>query len=211
MRPLSEIKKNCAQFITYTISDDVERQIRQVILDILTLYKRTELMSPIFTSVKELIINAIKANYKNIYFENYDPKNKSLGMIDYEKALELFKLEIARENVNIFEEFARRDDMKAVIDIWAEDSTLHVKVMNPVGMTDTEINNVNQKLSDAENCKDLADYCIKNIEDPHREGAGLGLVLIKMMLKSLMAPNDSLVIFTDKKNTTAYLKIPLIT
>ncbi len=167
-------------------------------------------MAPIFACVKELLINAIKANYKNIYFENYDPKNKSDEIIDYKKALELFKLEIGRENINIFEEYARRDDMKAVIDIWTEDATLHVRVMNPVMMTHTEMKNVNKKLADAENCRDLADYCIKNIEDPHREGAGLGLVLIKMMLKSLKAPKDSLVIATDKKNTTAYLKISLL-
>ncbi|MBP7735836.1 MAG: hypothetical protein KA369_07680 [Spirochaetes bacterium] len=206
---MSEKKANSARVVAYTISDDIEKQIRRIILDILTAHERTELMAPIFASVKELIINAIKANYKNIYFEDYDPKNKSHEIIDYNKALELFKLEISRENINIFEEFARRDDLKAVIDLWTADKTLHVKVMNPVRMTETETINVNKKLTDAENCRDLADYCIKNIEDPHREGAGLGLVLIKMMLKSLNAPNDSLVISTDKNNTTAYLKIPL--
>jgi hypothetical protein len=209
MKPLPKNPANSARVVAYTISDDIEKQIRQVILDILTEHKRTELMAPIFASVKELIINAIKANYKNIYFEDYDPKNRSYEIIDYEKALELFKLEISRDNINIFEEFARKDDMKAVIDLWTEDKTLHVRVMNPVRMTETEISNVNKKLSDAENCRDLADYCIKNIEDPYREGAGLGLILIKMMLKSLKAPRDSLVISTDKKNTTAYLKIPL--
>ncbi len=167
-------------------------------------------MAPIFISVKELIINAIKANFKNIYFEDYAPKNSSNEIIKYEKALELFQLEISREKSKYFENFARKDDIKAVIDLWTDEKTLHIQVVNPVKMTETELQNVKKKLLDAENCRDLADYCIKNIDDPYREGAGLGLILIIMMLKSLQAPKDSLVITSEPNRTTAYLRIPLV-
>jgi len=195
--------------VAYSISDDVEMQLRQILFAILQKYNCTDLMAPIYTSIKELVINAIKANFKNIYFEDYAPQNSSNDIIKYEKALELFKLEISRENSNYFEKMARREDIMAVIDLWTDEKMLHVKVANPVTMTDTELRNVNKKLIDAENCKDLADYCIKNLDDPYREGAGLGLILIMMMLKSLQAPKDSLVITTEPRMTTAYLKIPL--
>lgn len=200
---------NSAQVVAYSISDDVEIRVRGIIYDILERYNCTDLMAPIYASVKELIINAIKANYKNIYFEDYAPKNSSHEIIKYEKALELFKLEISRENSNFFEQYARKENIKAVIDLWTEEKTLYVQVVNPVTMTDTEISNVKKKLLDAENCKDIADYCINNMDDPYREGAGLGLILIKMMLKSLHAPADSLEIITEPNRTTAYLKIPL--
>jgi len=200
---------NSARVVAYSISDDVEMQLRQILFAILQKYNCTDLMAPIYTSIKELVINAIKANFKNIYFEDYAPQNSSNDIIKYEKALELFKLEISRENSNYFEKMARREDIKAVIDLWTDEKMLHVKVANPVTMTDTELRNVNKKLIDAENCKDLADYCIKNLDDPYREGAGLGLILIMMMLKSLQAPKDSLVITTEPRMTTAYLKIPL--
>ncbi len=201
---------NSARVVAYSISDDVEIKLRRIILQILESYNCTDLMSPIFTSVKELIINAIKANFKNIYFEDYAPKNKSNEIIEYETALQLFNLEMSSDNTTYFEKFARKDDMKAEIELWTDEKTLHVQVANPVKMTDTELQNVKKKLLDAENCKDLADYCIKNINDPHREGAGLGLILIMMMLKSLQAPSDSLVITTEQNKTVAYLKIPLI-
>ncbi len=200
---------NSARVVAYSISDDVEMQLRQILFAILQKYNCTDLMAPIYTSIKELVINAIKANFKNIYFEDYAPQNSSNDIIKYEKALELFKLEISRENSNYFEKMARREDIMAVIDLWTDEKMLHVKVANPVTMTDTELRNVNKKLIDAENCKDLADYCIKNLDDPYREGAGLGLILIMMMLKSLQAPKDSLVITTEPRMTTAYLKIPL--
>ncbi len=201
---------NTARVIAYSVSEDVEMQVREILMEILRNHNCDDLMAPIYTSIKELIINAIKANFKNIYFEDYAPKNDSHDIIKYEKALELFKLEISRENSNYFEKFARRDDIKATIDLWTEENTLHVQVANPGIMTDTEFNNVIKKLRDAENCRDLADYCMKNINDPYREGAGLGLILIMMMLKSLKAPRDSLMITTGPSRTTAYLRIPLV-
>ncbi|HNW30005.1 MAG TPA: hypothetical protein PKN50_16115 [Spirochaetota bacterium] len=209
-KPTAQQSITSAQVVAYSISDDVEIQLRQILFGILKRYGCTDLMAPIYTSIKELVINAIKANFKNIYFEDYAPKNSSNDIIKYEKALELFKHEISRENSNYFEKLARREDIKAVIDLWTDEKILHVKVANPVTMTDTELHNVNKKLVDAENCKDLADYCIKNLDDPYREGAGLGLILIMMMLKSLQAPKDSLVITAEPRRTTAYLKIPLV-
>jgi hypothetical protein len=204
-----KIKINCVRVIAYSISDDMEYKVRNIISSILADNNCIELMAPIYASVKELIINAIKANYKNIYFEDYAPKNRSNDTIEYEKALELFKLEISRDDPSSLEKYARRDNIKAEIDLWTEEKTLHVQVVNPVTMTKTELKNVKKKLRDAESCRDIADYCIKNMDDPHREGAGLGLILISMMLKSLHAPMESLKIKTEPNRTTAYLRIPL--
>lgn len=198
-----------ARVVAYSISDEVEHQVRTIIYNILEYHGCMDLMAPIYISVKELLINAIKANFKNIYFENYSPKNRSLEIIKYEKALELFNLEMSREHANYFEECARKDDIKAEIDVWTEGTVLHVQVANSAKMTASELQNVKKKLSDAENCKDIADYCIRNINDPYREGAGLGLILIIMMLKSLKAPKDSFLISSDQDRTTAYLRIPL--
>jgi hypothetical protein len=201
---------NVASVVAYSISDDVELQVRAILHDILEIHNCQDLLAPIYTSVKELIINAIKANFKNIYFEDYAPKNKSDEMIKYETALQLFQLEMSRENARNLERIARKQGIKAEIDFWTVENMLHVIVSNPVRMTEMELNNIKQKLVDAEQCVDLADYFLQNIDDPHREGAGLGLILIMMMLKSLQAPKDSLVIMSDDEKTRAYLKIPLV-
>lgn len=201
---------NSARVVAYAITDTVENEVRSVLSSILDSHDCVDLLAPIYTSIKELIINAIKANYKNIYFEGYNPKVKSDQLINYETALRLFQLEITRENAVTLEEFARKSDIKTEIEFWTIEKVLHVLVTNPVKMTDTELANVKRKLVDAEHCKDLADYFLSNMDDPHREGAGLGLILIMMMLKSLRAPKDSLVISSDTNKTIAYLKIPLI-
>lgn len=206
----AENKMNSARIVAYAITDTVENELRSVLSSILDRHDCVDLLAPIYTSIKELIINAIKANYKNIYFEGYNPKVKSDELINYETALRLFQLEITRENAVTLEEFARKSDIKTEIEFWTIEKVLHVLVTNPVKMTDTELANIKRKLVDAEHCKDLADYFLSNMDDPHREGAGLGLILIMMMLKSLRAPKDSLVISSDTNKTSAYLKIPLI-
>jgi hypothetical protein len=198
------------RIIAYSISDDVEAQIRNALRDILTPRHLNDLLAPIYTCVKELMINAIKANFKNIYFENYVPVSNYQNVIAYETALQLFQIEMSRENAKHFGDIAREDNIKVEIEIWTADDMLHVLVTNPVVMTETEFNKVKQKLKDADNCRDLADYFMKHIHDPYREGAGLGLILIMMVLKSLQAPKDSLMIRSENNATTADLKIPLI-
>ena len=204
------VKDNNYIVSAYSISDDVEKDVREALTKILENYGCGALLAPVYVSVKELIINAIKANFKNIYFEGYSPKNNLGKQLDYETALRLFQLEIRRENSFYFEQLARQNDMKAEIEFWTENNVLHVSVVNPVKMTETEIRNVRKKLNDAESCRDIADYFMKNMNDPYREGAGIGLVLIIMMLKSLKAPNDSLTISTDHAKTSAYMRIPLV-
>ena len=198
------------KIIAYSVSDDVEAQVKEALGNILAVRHLEDLMAPIYTCVKELIINAIKANFKNIYFENYVPVSNYQNVVAYETALQLFQLEMSRENARHFGNIAREDDIKAEIEIWTVEDLLHVEVTNPVKMTEAEFKKVKQKLRDAENCRDLADYFMKNMHDPYREGAGLGLILIMMVLKSLQAPRDSLVIVSENNKTTAYLKIPLI-
>jgi len=82
-------------------------------------------------------------------------------------------------------------------------------VINPAQMTAQEINKVRQKLKEASECEDIAEYFIKADDDPEREGAGLGLVMISMMLKSLKLSHRNLIIATDKESTQATLIIPL--
>lgn len=204
------IKDNNYVISAYSICDEVENDIHWALSSILENHECSALLAPVYVSVKELLINAIKANYKNIYFEGYAPKSNLSRQLDYETALRLFQLEISRENSFYFEQMARKNEMKAEIELWTQNNMLHVSVINPVKMTEMEINNIRKKMNDAENCSDIAEYFMKNMNDPHREGAGIGLVLIIMMLKSLKAPNDSLSICTDDDRTTAYLKIPMI-
>lgn len=193
----------------YSINESMEKDVKNALAEMLSVFNCDDMLVPIYTSIKELIVNAIKANFKNIYFENYAHADTEGTSLNYDVALKLFKLELSRDNALFFEEIARREDIRADIDLWVKGQTLHVSVSNPGAMTDMESRLVTRKLAEAHECIDVADYYLKNENDPHREGAGIGLVLITMMLKSLSAPENSFTIKSENNRTTAYIQFPL--
>ncbi len=193
----------------YSVSDEVERRVQYTLDLILRKYHRPDLTAPIYTCIKELLINAVKANFKNIYFEDYTPKNQADRIINYNVALKLFKLEMSRENAHHLERLARDEDMKAEIVFQMTDEKLHVIVTNPATMTDLEKQNVEKKLRAARECFDIGDYFQKYDDSEEDEGAGLGIILISIMLRNMGVTDRDFFILSEKGNTTASIKIPL--
>ena len=58
----------------YSISDETEFRLKKALGSYLELFGCSSLFSPLYICTKELLINAIKANYKYIFFEGY-PEN----------------------------------------------------------------------------------------------------------------------------------------
>ncbi len=197
------------RMIAYSVSETIEERLQGILDYILKRYDCHALLSSIYTCVKELLINAVKANFKHIYFEGYAPKNEADKIIDYELSLKLFKLELSRENAAYFEELARRSDIKSQIDISISNGTLYLEISNPVAMTDREYKNVQRKLDDARSCEDISEYFLKIEDDPEKEGAGLGLVLVSIMMKNIGIPEEFFSIKSFDDHTTATLIIPL--
>ena len=192
----------------YSVSDKVEARIRDVLSTCLSGTGCEDIHGPLYTVIKELLINAVKANYKNIYFENYDP-SKSVASLDYETALKLFKLEMSRDQAVHFEKRAREQDIRADVVFARSDGHLHVHVANPASMTEIEYSNVRKKLSYAQKCQDISEYFLEEDDDPHKEGAGLGLILIIMVLRSLGLRESDFLIESGKTGTVASFSIPL--
>ena len=131
-------KNKKIKIIAYSVSESVEHRVKDVLQLIFNKYKKTDLIPAVYTCIKELLINAVKANFKNIYFLDYSSRNKSESIIEYELALKLFKLEISRENARYLEKLARKCNMRAEVMLYAENDKLNVFVMNPVEMTNRE-------------------------------------------------------------------------
>ena len=210
MKIKAPVSKNDDLFIVaHTISDDIEKQLHSYLSNVLERYNHPKLISPLFTCIKELLMNAVKANYKNIFFENYSPKNNSQVLIEYETALKLFKLEMGRGDLNYLKKLAKKWKMYAKVEISITDDTLYAIITNPIAMTQIEMKKIKQKLMDAKECEDMVQYFNKVDDDPEKEGAGLGLILISMILKSLDVSQNNLKIESLKNSTIATLQIPL--
>lgn len=206
-KAVSEGKKIRVQ--AYSVSDAIEQRVHEILKQILTFKGRPELISAIYTCLKELLINAVKANFKNIYFEDYNIEEDEQGL-EYQMALELFKLEISRDNAAELARIARRHDLSAEIIFQLRgENELVISVENPIEMTPTEKENVRRKLEDARMCNDISEYFLEVESDPNREGAGIGLVLIAIMLRNLGVTDDKFLIRSEGNRTLAEFSIPL--
>lgn len=200
------------KIFAYSVSDYVESRMKEVLGLIFNYHNKPEMVPPVYTCLKELLINAVKANFKNIYFEGYSSKNSSEEIIDYEMALKLFKLELSRENAVSLERLAREFDMRAEVIIQSEPNGLTITVSNPVEMTDREKATVQNKLQCASKYNDITEYFAEyddQVSTEIDEGAGLGLILISMMLRSMGGSDKDFIITSENKRTTAILKIPI--
>ena len=200
------------KIFAYSVSDNVEYRMKEVLDLIFRKYKKIDLLPPVYTCIKELLINAVKANFKTIYFEGYSSKNNAESIIEYELALKLFKLELSRENARYLEKLARKVNMKAEVVLYVRDNNLHVFVRNPVEMTSREKSNVQYKLDCARRYNDITEYFAENTDDSETmdEGAGLGLIMISIMLRNMGVAEKGFTIRSENSATTASIKIPLI-
>ncbi len=200
------------KILAYSVSDYVETRMKEVLMLIFKKYDKPEMMPPVYTCLKELVINAVKANFKNIYFEGYSSKNASENVLEYEMALKLFKLELSRENAASLERLARDADMRAEVSIQTGPACLNITVINPVEMTDREKTTVQNKLQCASKYTDITEYFAENDDEVSTEideGAGLGLILISMMLRSMGGSDTDFIITSENHKTKAVLRIPI--
>ncbi len=197
-------------FITYDNNDEIKAELMECITDILSSYGCLSIKMPIYTCLNELLVNAIKANYKNLYFEEYAPQNNALDIIPYHKALKLFKLEMSTQRIDYLLNMAKEKDVKAEIELSVyEQNVFCMQVINPAEMTEVEQDNVCRKIECAQKYETLSEYFMQGINDPNKEGGGLGIIFIIMMLKSFGLDASFFSISSQNGYTTSRIMIPL--
>lgn len=197
-------------FSTYDNNDAIKKELLACLTGILESYGCVIIKMPVFTCLNELLVNAIKANFKNLYFEEYAPHNNALEIIPYHKALQLFKLEMSTNRVDYLLQLAQKKNVKAVIEISVDDEkNLTMQVTNPAMMTEVEQANVNMKIALAKKYDTLSEYFVHSENDPNKEGGGLGIIFIMMMLKSFGVDFSHFRIYSENNHTYSRITIPL--
>jgi len=161
--------------------DPQSAELIRKILDLLLVRQNLQLYAgEIFFCLKELAINAGKANYK-LLFDKYvtSPKGISADR-NYAKFLELFRLEIDENgNDNLFA-LAKKDDRHFTITFQSSKEAVEIWVTNDQNVTFIEKEQILKKINPErlDNDTFIAD------DDDNTEGAGLGLTLVINLLKN---------------------------
>ncbi|MDX1957209.1 MAG: histidine kinase [Leptospiraceae bacterium] len=190
---------------TYRISKELEKVILNALETILEKGGRSEIQPLIYTVVKELTINACKANQKRVFFEEkgYDITNQE----DYEIGIIEYKATFSETMGSEYGPKSKLRGYYCLIRLEYNNEGITITVTNNTPIAKPEEKAIREKLAIAMGYDDLAQFYMDNADNT--EGAGLGLALIIIMLKGEGLDPNFFRISISEGTTQARLEIPM--
>jgi len=189
---------------TYTHPKEIEIYIERVIESFLRHMNQLMLKDYIIYCVQELVVNAKKANTKRVYFAE-----RSLNINDdndYETGMENFRRE-AIGNIAHYLQIQKEKGLYIKIALQIKRNVIYLEIRNNVTATKMEQLRIHDKMARSRQYNTLEDALVQALDDS--EGAGLGLVILSLILKKLGLDEEAFSIKISGKNTIASISIPL--
>jgi len=189
---------------TYSFPHEMETYIGEVISVFLKLAGQEKLKDYVFYCVRELTTNAKKANTKRVYFleQGLDISNPD----DYKKGMKNFK----KNTLNNIEHFLRLQKEKGLyirLVMQLRENIFKIEIHNNSVIIQTELIRIQKRLESSSGINDIKEAFAGVLDDS--EGAGLGLVILVLMLRKLGLDENSFDIRCDNMETIARVIIPL--
>lgn len=194
--------------VTYYLTDYGEMVLNMIADRILSRYNRPELTDLIYTALKELVMNATKANLKRIIIteEGLNPDDPE----DYEKGMRLFKANLPEKRINQFRPKFRIHDLPVKVRFdYRPYLAMRIRITNRFPLLSREEERVREKFKHAGNYSDLVQFYMDHGDES--EGAGMGLTLVVILMSQLGIDRRLFNVYShpDTAETVASLEIPL--
>ena len=201
-------KKRIITLVTYYLSDYGETVMNTIASQLLTRFGRPDLIDVVYTCLKELVMNAGKANLKRIVFDEagVDP----LDPEDYARGMVLFKQNLPERRIKTYKARFREYDLPVTVTFYYEaNRVLKIKIKNVFTLWPTEEQRIRDKFRYAEDFEDLMEFYLKHGDET--EGAGMGMALVGILLSQLGIDRHLFSIYSSERynETIARLEIPL--
>jgi putative nucleotidyltransferase with HDIG domain len=189
---------------TYTLPHEIEMYITQVLASFLKIVGQAQLENYIVYCVQELAVNAKKANTKRVYFieRGLDLNNSE----DYKIGMDNFK-EDTLSNIGHYLKLQKEKGLYVKLIFQIKKNIINIEIRNNVAITKTELIRIHDKLARSRQYESLEDALSQVLDDS--EGAGLGLVILVLMLKKIGLDEDCFDIIGTDAETIARIVIPL--
>lgn len=189
---------------TFTLPHEIECYIEQVISVFLKQVDHEKLRDYVVYCVQELTVNAKKANTKRVYFTERGLDLSSPS--DYKEGMAKFK-ETTLGNIAHYLKLQKEKGLYIRLILQIKNNIIYIEVRNNVAITKTELIRIHDKLARSRQYNNLEEALTQVLDDS--EGAGLGLVILVLMLKKMGLSEDCFDILATDKETIARLIIPL--
>jgi putative nucleotidyltransferase with HDIG domain len=189
---------------SFTLPPQTEMQIEEILITFLKELDREILKDSIAYCLRELTTNAKKANTKRVYFEE-----KQLNLADdedYRTGMTTFKSETL-DNITYWLEKQEKAGFYIRVSFQIQARELLIKVANNTQITRKEQIRIYDRIARSRAFRSLEEAMTAVLDDS--EGAGLGIVILVLMLKKLGLDEDAFDIDVENNETIARLAIPM--
>lgn len=189
---------------TYTLPHEMEVYMGDVLTAFLKELQQNHMVEYLNYCLNELITNAKKANTKRIYF-----KQKNLDITvqsDYDEGLKTFK-EDTLNNINYYLGLQKKAGLYVKLILQVRNNKIKVEVRNNSSLTVFEYKRIHDKLSRAQQYTSVEDALSQILDDS--EGAGLGLVIMILMLEKIGLTEENFQTLCENGETITRIILPL--
>ncbi|AHC13584.1 HDOD domain-containing protein [Salinispira pacifica] len=189
---------------TFTLPNETELQLEEILEVFLLEMGQESLKDSLFYCLRELAVNAKKANTKRVYFQELELDISSED--DYGKGMENFK-QTTLDNIQHYLKLQKDRGLYVKIIFHSKADKLHIYVINNTEMTRKEQMRVYDRIARSRAFNSMEEALATVLDDS--EGAGLGIVILVLMLKKLGLNEDAFDIDTEDGETIARVTIPM--
>jgi putative nucleotidyltransferase with HDIG domain len=190
--------------LSYTLPHDIEVYMEEVLDIFLGELGQKKLKDYLVYCLRELAVNAKKANTKRVYFES-----RGLDINDseqYEEGMSAFKQD-TMDNISWYLQKQKEKGYYIKIIFQAKGPNIVLEVRNNVEINKKEYVRIHDKLARSRKYTSLEE-ALQQVLDPS-EGAGLGLVILVLMLKKIGLDEDCFDIWAESGETVARITVPV--
>lgn len=192
------------EITTYTLPKNMEIYIQEVLAEFLKQCHQEHMTEYLKFCVGELLSNSKKANTKRIYFlEKGLDINKE---IDYNEGMVFFK-EDTLNNINHYLEEQKKAGLYVKLVLQVDEDFVNIEIRNNVVLTNHEEQRIKEKIDIAQQFDSMEDVFTRVLDQT--EGAGLGIIIIILMLQKIGLSKQNYKVFCTDTETVTRIELPL--
>jgi putative nucleotidyltransferase with HDIG domain len=188
---------------SYTLPHETEEYLERILSIFLEEVGQEQIRDRIAYCLKELAVNAKKANTKRVFFKEMDldisdPQDDIEGMRDFKRS--------TLENIQHYLQLQKEEGLYVKVVFQSKGSTFTVSVHNNVEISRKEQMRVYDRIARARAFESMEEALSTVLDDS--EGAGLGIVIMVLMLKKIGLDEDAFDIDIENGETVARITVP---
>ena len=191
---------------THTFPHSTEKYMEQVLTMYFEKARQKDILDYVIYFVKELIVNAKKANSKRVYFIE-----KGLDihrMEDYHEGMKTFKEDILENNEHYLT-LQKKQGLYIRLKLWKEGEKIYLEVSNNTRIATMEEKRMIDKITMGKQYKALENLMMATEALDDLEGSGLGLIILVLMMKKIGTTAEKIKIVKGDNETKIRVEIPI--